>query len=65
MMKTNRTYGVYVANKNIAGRIGTGSKAEMFALFESVKNDHQYDCVALIKWNTRYNCWYDVEKIIR
>lgn len=62
MKKTNNTYGVYVANEKQAGRIGTGTKAEMVKLFEQVKNDPSYECVALIRWSVKYNCWYEIEK---
>ena len=62
MKKTNSTYGVYIANAQQAGRIGTGTKAEMRALFDQVKNSPEYECVALIRWNEKYNCWYEIEK---
>lgn len=65
MKKTNSTYGVYISNENTAGRIGTGTKKEMMSLFESIKNDPGYDCVSLIKWNVKYNCWYEIEKVLK
>ena len=65
MKKTNRTYKVYITNAKMAGSLGIGTKKEMTALYEQVKNNPEYDCVALIKWSERYNCWYDVEKTLR
>jgi hypothetical protein len=65
MTKTNRTYGVYVTNETMCGRIGTGTKTEMRNLFDLVKNDPQYELVSLIKWSVRYNCWYHIEKVYK
>jgi hypothetical protein len=62
MKKTNRTYQVYVANLNYTRVLARGKKSEMKHLFEQAKDDPEYDCVILSKWNERYHCWDAVEK---
>ena len=65
MKKTNRTYQVYISNQKVSGSLARGTKKEMAALYEQVKEDPEYECVILSKWSERYNCWYDVEKTIK
>jgi hypothetical protein len=62
MKKTNRTYQVYVANPKYCNVLSRGTKRDMEKLFNMVKEDPEYDCVILAKYNERHNCWDTVEK---
>ena len=62
MRKTNSTYQVYFANPTYCGVLARGTRAEMKNLFEQAKEDPEYECVILAKWNERYHCWDEIEK---
>lgn len=62
MLKTNKTYQVYVANEIEAGVLKRGSKKEMTAFFNACKDDPEYETVVLQRYNEKYNCWYAIEK---